>query len=211
VVIELKLPAKGTLRPNNEHDPLPYYYRPVIGALYRRRLRMGLDLIPAGGRSVLEVGVGSGILVPTLSERFPVYTGTDLELVPGLERLAARGCAANFLEADLLDERALPAEAYDVVVCFSVLEHIPDPLGAARGLARVLRRGGTLVAGYPMVNLFMVGAFAAIGYRQEGHVSTPSMISRALASVLEPVARTALPPGAPVPLALYQCTSWKKT
>lgn len=208
--MQFKLPPPGALCPNNEHDPLPYYYRPVVGSLYRKRLQMGLDLLPADGLRVLEIGVGSGILVATLTGRYPEYTGTDLVLVPDLDRQVAPGCKASFIAADLLDPDALPADAFDVIVCFSVLEHIADAVGAARALARALVKGGTLVAGYPMVNLFMTGAFRAIGYRQEGHVTTPVQISRALSSALLPLRRKALPSAAPVALALYQCTSWTK-
>jgi hypothetical protein len=98
------------------------------------------------------------------------------------------------------------------VVCFSVLEHIADADGAAGALAAALAPGGTLITGYPMVNPLMTQAFRAIGYAtiDDDHVSTPSTISAALARVLRPVARAAFPPGAPVPLALYQCTAWQR-
>lgn len=206
------LPPEGTLRPNNAKDPLRHYYRPVLGWLYRHRLRMGLDLLPTGGRRVLEVGVGSGILVPTLTAAFPEYVGTDLVLAEDLGRLAAPGCRASFATLDLLDPQGLPEGSFDAVVCFSVLEHIADEDGAARALARALAPAGTLVVGYPMVNRCMTGVFSAIGYRNidEDHVTTPAAIAAALARVLRPLRRAAFPPGAPVELALYQCTSWSK-
>jgi 2-polyprenyl-3-methyl-5-hydroxy-6-metoxy-1,4-benzoquinol methylase len=210
VSLRFELPPPGRLRPNNERDPLPYYYRPGIGRLYRHRLQMGLDLLPAGGRRVLEVGVGSGILVPTLTAHYPEYVGTDLVLAPDLQRLVAPGCQARFQTVDLLAAEALPAGAFDAVVCFSVLEHIADAPGAARALARALAPGGTLVTGYPMVSLLMTQAFKAIGYPgiDEDHVTPPRRIADALAQVLRPLRRSAFPPVAPVPLALYQCTSW---
>lgn len=210
--IRLTLPPEGTLRPNNERDPLPYYYRPGVGWLYRHRLQLGLDLLPRGGRRVLEVGVGSGVLVPTLTAHYPEYTGTDLVLAPALERLVANGCRATFRSADLLDDKSLPADSFDAIVCFSVLEHIADAARAARALARALAPGGTLVAGYPMVNPLMTQAFKAIGYASidDDHVTTPAQIARAMGGVLRPAKRAAFPPGSPVPLALYQCTSWTK-
>jgi len=210
--VRLDLPPKGVLKPNDNHDPLPYYYHPWIGWLYRHRLQMGLDLLPDGGRRVLEVGVGSGVLVPTLTARYPEYTGTDLTLAPGLDALVAHDCKAEFRRADLLEDD-LPADHYDAVVCFSVLEHIADSRGAARGLARVLAPGGTLVCGYPMVSPLMSRAFTMIGYRNidSDHVSTPATISAALAGVLKPVARHAFPPAAAVSVALYQCTAWTKS
>jgi SAM-dependent methyltransferase len=209
--VRLQLPPKGVLQPNDADDPLPYYYNPWVGWLYRHRLQMGLDLLPDGGRRVLEVGVGSGVLVPTLTARFGAYTGTDLTLARGLEALVAPGCQAEFRRADLL-AGDLPAGGFDRIVCFSVLEHIGDSRAAARGLARALAPGGTLVCGYPMVSPLMSRAFALIGYRgiDNHHVSPPAKISAALAEVLTPVARAAFPPAAPVAAALYQCTAWTK-
>jgi SAM-dependent methyltransferase len=210
--MRLELPPEGVLRPNNADDPLPYYYNPWVGWLFRHRLQMGLDLLPASGRRVLEIGVGSGVLVPTLTRRYPEYTGTDLVLAPGLEALVAAGCRADFRRADLLADGDLPANHYDAVVCFSVLEHIADARGAARSLARALAPGGTLVTGYPMVSRFMTRAFGLIGFRtiDDHHVSPPARISAALGEVLTPVGRSAFPPGAPVPAALYQCAAWTK-
>src|SRR5438034_11399887 len=102
---------------------------------------MGLDLLPSGGRRVLEVGVGSAVLVPTLPAHYPDCLGTDLVLAPGLDALVAPGCRAQFRGADLLVPGALPQAAFDAVVCFSVLEHIADADGAARALAGALAPG----------------------------------------------------------------------
>jgi SAM-dependent methyltransferase len=212
MTVRLELPGKGMLRPNNAHDPLPYYYHPWVGWLYRYRLQMGLDLLPPRGRRVLEIGVGSGVLVPTLTRCYPEYTGTDLTLAPGLDALVAIGCAARFRKADLLRDGDLPADHFDAIVCFSVLEHIGDADGAARGLARALAPGGTLVTGYPMVSRLMTRAFELIGFRgiDDHHVSRPTVIGEALSRVLVPVQRVAFPPLAPVQAALYQCAAWTK-
>ena len=209
--LRLDLPPQGVLRPNDAHDPLPYYYHPWVGWLYRHRLQMGLDLLPPGGARVLEVGVGSGVLVPTLTRRYAEYTGTDLTLAAGLDALVAPGCAARFQAADLTSDGDLPAGHFDAIVCFSVLEHIPDADGAARGLARALAPGGPLITGYPMVSAVMTRAFALIGFHgiDDHHVSPPARIAAALGRVLRPVARAAFPPLAPVPAALYQCTAWR--
>jgi SAM-dependent methyltransferase len=210
--MRLELPPQGVLRPNDADDPLPYYYHPWVGWLYRHRLQMGLDMLPAGGRRVLEIGVGSGVLVPTLTRHYPEYTGTDLTLAPGLEAHVAPGCRAEFRRADLLADGDLPAGHYDAIVCFSVLEHIADSAGAARSIARALAPGGTLVTGYPMVSRLMTRAFALIGYDRidDHHVSPPAKIAAALANELTPVRRAAFPPAAPVPAALYQCSAWTK-
>jgi 2-polyprenyl-3-methyl-5-hydroxy-6-metoxy-1,4-benzoquinol methylase len=209
--LRLLIPPKGVLVPNDELDPLDYYYHRWIGWLYRHRLQMGLKLLPAGGKRVLEVGVGSGVLVPTLTRHYPEYTGTDLTLAPGLQGLVAPKCKAEFLRADLLKDD-LPAGHYDAIVCFSVLEHIADSRAAAQRLASALAPGGTLVCGYPMVSKLMSRAFSMIGYKHidDDHVSAPAQITAALADVLTPIGRHAFPPAAPQRAALYQCTAWTK-
>jgi SAM-dependent methyltransferase len=208
--MKFSVPQSSALVPNSEFDPLPYYYRPLVGHLYRHRLRMGLGLVPSGGRRVLEIGVGSGILVPSLTAGFPEYVGTDLLLAPGLDSLVAPGCHATFQVADLLDPNALPAGTFDVVVCLSVLEHIADPEAAARCLVRALAPGGTLVAGYPMVNRFMATCFRTLGFGkiEDHHVTTPAQITAALGRLLRPVGRVSLPMFAPQSLSLYECSSW---
>ncbi len=213
MAIRFELPPRGTLTPNNADDPLPYYYKPSVGWLYRHRLQMGLDFLDArpAGR-VLEVGVGSGVLVPTLTRAFAAYTGTDLTLAPNLDRLVAPSCRAEFRRADLLRDGDLPAGHFDAIACFSVLEHIADADGAARSLARALAPGGTLVTGYPMVSPLMTRAFALIGFDRidDHHVSPPARIAAALGRVLTPRGRAAFPPRAPVAAALYQCTAWTR-
>lgn len=210
--MKLLLPPKGTLTPNDQHDPLPYYYRPILGWLYRQRLAMALSLIPKQGNRILEVGVGSGILIPTLTSAFPEYTGTDLVLAEHLSRQAHPNCKAQFHLADLLDMQTLPENHFDVVVCLSVLEHIADSDSAAKALARTLVKGGTLIVGYPMVNAFMSGAFKAIGFASidKHHVTTPKKIEHSLSRTVRFLRRKALPPFFPTALALYQCTSWQK-
>ena len=100
----------------------------------------------------------------------------------------APGCKAEFRRADLLADADLPADHYDAIVCFSVLEHIADADGAARGLARALAPGGTLVTGYPMVSALMTRAFSLIGFQgiDAHHVTPPARIAAALARVLAP-------------------------
>jgi SAM-dependent methyltransferase len=102
-----------------------------------------------------------------LTRRYPEYTGTDLTLASGLDKLVAPGCRATFRRADLLRDGDLPAAHFDAIVCFSVLEHIADSDAAARGLARALAPGGVLVTGYPMVSRLMTRAFDAIGFPRD--------------------------------------------
>jgi 2-polyprenyl-3-methyl-5-hydroxy-6-metoxy-1,4-benzoquinol methylase len=209
---QFKLPDAGCLHPNDTRDPLRYYYLPIIGCVYRHRLKMALSLVPKGGKSVLEVGIGSGILVPTLTAGFSRYHGIDLKLAAGLDNLVQPGCLASFHEGDVLDRESLPNERFDVVLCLSVLEHISELEGAVHNLTKMLAPGGTLVAGYPMVNQAMSYAFRLIGYPniEADHISRPRRIESALSRFLQPINRIAFPPGTSVDFSLYRCTAWQR-
>jgi 2-polyprenyl-3-methyl-5-hydroxy-6-metoxy-1,4-benzoquinol methylase len=204
------LPPREHIHANNEKDPLPYYYKPLLGPLYRQRLQIGLDMFPRSCEHILEIGVGSGILIPTLTAHCKAYTGVDLELAAGLQSLVNPKCSATFQTLDLLDPKAFENKSFDVIACFSVLEHIEDSDAAARSLARLLSRGGTLITGYPMVNRLMNAAFTAIAYHkiENDHVSTPAKIHAALARHLTLTQRVSIPRWMPISTALYQCSAW---
>ena len=62
------LPDKTNISVTNVDDPLEYYYRFIVGYYYRQRIENCLELIPGRDyRNVLEIGTGSGIMIPSLA------------------------------------------------------------------------------------------------------------------------------------------------
>jgi SAM-dependent methyltransferase len=119
-----------------------------------QRLRdwsMGM-LSPAPGDVAVDVGSGTGSEV----RHFAGMVGTSgravgVEPHPGLRALAEDRSAdssgagrAEFIDGDAM---ALPFTdaTVDVLRCERVFQHLPDPAGAAREIARVLRPGGRAV------------------------------------------------------------------
>src|SRR5256885_8500952 len=91
--MRFELPPRGTLNPNSDVDPLRYYYTPVVGKIFTSRLQIGLDLIDRRFRRLLEIGYGSGLLMPSLARMTEEIYGADLLPEPsGLrETLAGLG------------------------------------------------------------------------------------------------------------------------
>jgi SAM-dependent methyltransferase len=99
---------------------------------------------------VLDAGCGSD----SARAGFPVPVAFETAYVVGVD--ASRGA----LEQNaLIDERIvgdlqevdLPTPAFDVVVCWDVLEHLSDPMRAVRNIAGAVKPDGILVVGIPNV------------------------------------------------------------
>jgi len=87
---------------------------------------------------LLDLGCGSG----WLSEHFPRYVGVDAH-PEAFGAAVGRVARADVLRLPLRDG------AFDAVVCKDVLEHVADPRGAVREIARVLRPGGRVYVSVP--------------------------------------------------------------
>lgn len=113
----------------------------------RTRLReivAGLGIEP--GSTVLDVGTGTGVLVPLLLEA----TGGEGQIVAldfsgeMLRRAEAKGHPVAYIQGDA---QRLPflAETFDWVICNAVFPHFPDKRRTLDEASRVLREGGRLV------------------------------------------------------------------
>ena len=112
--------------------------------------RLGLDLDEFfKGKSVLDAGCGTG--EETL---FLAQLGADR--VVGLDssegsieyaRKAAQEAGIENVEFrvdSVLDEQAMPAQAFDYVTSLGCIHHTPDTRGAFRNLSRAVKPGGNL-------------------------------------------------------------------
>jgi methionine biosynthesis protein MetW len=132
------------------------------------------------GFALLDVGCGRGAVAAALAPRFREVQAVDGD-PEALEVARARGIETRLLD---LDARALPFEdaRFDAVLCLEVIEHLRDPEGLVRELARVMREGGQLYLSTPNIRfagyvreLVVGGRFPLTsldpGGWQGGHVS----------------------------------------
>ncbi len=195
---------------NGPTDPIEYYRRPLVGWLFRERINRGLRMLPDRRyQSALEIGYAAGALQLALAERTDDLHGIDLDADPEPARrvLAVHGHRADLRQGSVYD-LPYPADRFELVVCFSVLEHLDRVGRALEEIARVLRPGGFFLLGMPAVNDAMSVAFRAIGFRQIGHhhITSPATAASHFHGAGLRVLGTAhldLPRAAPLGLRLY--------
>jgi ubiquinone/menaquinone biosynthesis C-methylase UbiE len=115
----------------------------------RARLPQMIDYLAIKpGDTILDVGGGTGILLPLLynaaGDRGKIVS---LDIAEEMLRQARNNGHQGNIDFIHADVAAIPlsGEAFDLVICYSCFPHFPDKLKALAEMARVLRNRGRLV------------------------------------------------------------------
>lgn len=187
---KLKLLPRGSYRGVNTDDPIRFYYLPIFGRMYRRRVELCLGEC-RGGQRVLEVGFGSGLSFLNLHELYAEIHGLDLtadiEAVQAV--FSAQDIPTHLRQGNVL---AMPYadNEFDTILLISILEHLQpnEQVRAFAEIQRVLKPGGQVVYGVPVERPFMVAMFRLLGYDiRKAHFSTERQIAEAAGKILQKV------------------------
>jgi SAM-dependent methyltransferase len=120
--------------------------------LSRRRMARVVALLPSPPARVLDLGVGTGRELSALLDAGHAPTGLDVSQAM-LDRCARRARPVPLVHADFWGPLPFPARAFDAALALhGTLAHPPEPASIAqlaRELARVVEKGGVLVAEVP--------------------------------------------------------------
>ena len=100
---------------------------------------------PVAQKKVIDVGCGGGILAESLAQRGAQVTGIDMGEAPlAVARLHAleSGVELTYEQITAEEKAAQMPEAFDVVTCMEMLEHVPDPASVVRACAQLVKPGG---------------------------------------------------------------------
>lgn len=163
------LPPKNSLPRTGPTDPIFYYYHPLTAFLYRGRIRQALSLLNPPYKSVLELGYGSGILLPTLASIGDEVAGLDLDADPlvvqeSLNKIGVETGKIFLSGGDIADMNMYQPSSFDLVVAISIFEHIKDLSAPLSEVRRVLKPQGHLLVGMPRVDSMMSKLFSMIGF-----------------------------------------------
>ena len=99
----------------------------------------------------LDIGTGPGLIPIRLAASLPRLrlTGVDLSaaMLQKARRAAAEAGVADRLDFRLGDAKSLPfsERSFDLVLCNSLLHHLPDPLELLNEISRVSKPGGAIL------------------------------------------------------------------
>ncbi len=108
----------------------------------------------SNGQKILDVGTGTGILIPKLSKA--VGAAGEVIAVDFAERMVeeSRCKYANLsnvkIEVKNVEELDYPSESFDVVTCFGVFPHIQNKTKALTSIGNALKINGKLMIAHAM-------------------------------------------------------------
>ncbi|MGB1333533.1 MAG: bifunctional 2-polyprenyl-6-hydroxyphenol methylase/3-demethylubiquinol 3-O-methyltransferase UbiG [Porticoccaceae bacterium] len=103
------------------------------------------NLATVAEKKVLDVGCGGGILAESLAQRGAQVTGIDMGDAPlGVAKLhlLESGLSIDYQKSTAEDFAQKHENAFDVVTCLEMLEHVPDPSSVVRACAKMVKPGG---------------------------------------------------------------------
>lgn len=98
-------------------------------------------------KRVIDVGCGGGILTEQLSRTAAHVVGIDQSeaaIAVATQHAACLPHPPAYHLATVEDYAATHSEAFDVLTCLELLEHVPDPLSTIRACAQLVKPGGDL-------------------------------------------------------------------
>ncbi len=97
------------------------------------------------GKTVVDVGCGGGILSESMAQRGAIVTGIDMGEAPlSVARLhqLESGVKVDYRQITAEELATQEPQAYDVVTCLEMLEHVPDPASVIRACANLVKPDG---------------------------------------------------------------------
>ncbi|GGF17995.1 class I SAM-dependent methyltransferase [Echinicola rosea] len=118
--------------------------------IHQRLLKAYIAAKPLVSGELLEIGCGEGRGVEVLSDLVQSYHGLD-KIGKVINELQRKFPKAKFEQAVIPPLATVPADHYDTVVSFQVIEHIQDDKLFLQEIYRVLKPGGKAIISTPNI------------------------------------------------------------
>ncbi len=102
---------------------------------------------PVAEQKLLDVGCGGGILTEAMAQRGAIVTGIDMGEAPlevaKLHSLESK-VTVEYHKSTAEDFAANNPQQFDIVTCFEMLEHVPDPAAVIKACSTLAKPGGDI-------------------------------------------------------------------
>ena len=156
--MKIIIPERSLLKKTADVDYFNWYYTFPIGMVMRYRLKKIIQLLGKGCYSnLLEVGMGSGILLPELSRHCENLYAIDIHgEIDYINTLLDRYSVKNYhISTQNIEHTKFPDNFFDAIVAASVLEFLDDLDAAIREIKRILKKDGLFITICPMESRFL--------------------------------------------------------
>ena len=192
----MRLLPKEDLVKTGPFDCAAGLYKLHTGWLQKAGIRLGVDLLPNRVNRLLEIGYGSGVLMPELDTHTNQLYGIDPHALRHevSERLRIHGVHPR-LTTGTAEELPYENGYFDRIIAVGSMEYINDINTACREMIRVLAPGGRLVvvtAGMPAT--FGLGSQPPPGESQKAVLSAREKLIPTLLQHFEVVRWWKYPP-----------------
>ena len=106
----------------------------------------------APGMDILDVGTGTGVIVPCLLRAMGgVGSIKAIDISPGMLRVAQSKGLPDCVKFELADVEVYecPSGSYDRIICNAVFPHFTNKAAALSRICQMLKPGGVLVISHP--------------------------------------------------------------
>ncbi len=140
--------------------------------IHRKRLKyISKNLRKSSGARLLDVGCSFGIFLKVAAQQGFIVEGVETSK-NAADYASQQGMKVRY---GYLEELGLPADYYDVVTIFEVIEHLKSPYPLLSECRRILKPNGLLVLSTPNTGswtcLFLKEKWTNLGVEEAGHIS----------------------------------------
>jgi ubiquinone/menaquinone biosynthesis C-methylase UbiE len=211
-VVEVKREMIMSLGAAFTQDLWPYVNaNSFVRRLYWRRLRSILERMPERVETLLDLGTGAGLFLPTYSRLSGTVLACDRSINPLAPRLLeATNCDNVHLARSDARSLCVRAESVDVIVAANVLEHIPDLAQVLEEIRRILKAGGLLICVSPFENALRFAARVVLRKDRPDHVRDARGVMAEISRYLEVLDARNLPWNSMGSLSFFQIVTARR-
>ena len=100
--------------------------------------------IDVNGLKILDIGCGGGILAEELTKKGAIVTGLDASkktIKVAQNHAKEQKLKIKYLDKSLDEHAESSNDKYDMVICFELIEHVPDQMKLIQDISSVCKKG----------------------------------------------------------------------